>query len=81
MLLVELPCSPKTTSSECTPLMALVILTGKFPELNDVIKKYCKENIDQQNDRNWTALMMAARYSNTGSSLLNNIYSSLFIIN
>ena len=65
---IEFPCSSLTTSTGFTPLMYLVINTKEYPELNDLIVNF-RSTINQQNIKGWSALMLAARNSNTVSSI------------
>jgi ankyrin repeat protein len=63
---IEYDCSPFTKSSGFTPLMHAVMR-------NDIleVRRICQENpeqIDVQNTKGWTALMLACRNSNTCSS-------------
>ena len=63
--------SPSAKSKGFTLLMKLVLLTRKYPELLDHIKNLIdndKKIINQQNERGWTALHLAARHSRTDST-------------
>src|SRR5437868_8881399 len=67
---VEYDCSPLTKSVGFTKLM---LLASKARELNDdnAIKNYINENMHElnaQNDKGWTALMIACRNSATVST-------------
>lgn len=63
---VTYKCSEVTESTGFTPLMVIVMNVRKYPELFDYLKIYLKDNpneIDKQNTKKWTALMLACRNS------------------
>lgn len=65
-------CSRIRACAGFTLLHKLVLLTKKYPKLNDVIKEYIAlypEEINKVNERKWSALHLAARNSNTKSSI------------
>ena len=64
----EYDCTNKVKCAGFTPLMVIVMNTGKYPELIDEIKNYTNI-INVQNNIGVTALMLASRHSNTLSSL------------
>ena len=69
---IEYPCSQYTNSKGFTKLMKLVMMTGKNPDIIIDIKNMIKHNknmIDIKNEKGWTALMIAARNSNTVSNI------------
>ena len=49
-------------------LMKIVLLTGKYPDLNDKIKEY-KHMINDTNSEGWTALMLACCHTKTYSTI------------
>lgn len=64
-------CARITACGGFTLLHKLVLLTKKYPELNDVIKEYIAfypEEINKVNELGWSALHLAARNSNIKSS-------------
>ena len=61
---IEYKCSPFTNSSGFTPLMHKVMNSRKVP-----LNIYYIEDIDKQNTKGWTALMLACRNSNTDSTI------------
>ncbi len=68
---VEYECDPYTKSRGFTLLMKMVLLTKEYPELNNTIKEYIinnKEELNKQNERGWTALMLVCRNIRTKSS-------------
>ena len=62
----EYPCSPVTTSKGFTNLMYLII-NQKIILKEDLEK--LKSEINEKNEKGWTALMIACRNSNTKSSI------------
>jgi len=72
---IEYKCSDNTISKGFTLLMKWVMLTKEHPELHDKIKEYIRDRpkeINKQNEKGLTALMMASRYSN-GDSTENTV--------
>ncbi len=68
---VEYECDPYTKSRGFTLLMKMVLLTKEYPELNNTIKEYIinnKEELNKQNERGWTALMLVCQNIRTKSS-------------
>ena len=63
----EYMCSNYTKSKGFTPLMKLVMSTKLNPNLNKYIKNHI-DIINEQNEKGWTALMLACRNSNIYSS-------------
>lgn len=64
----EFKCSDSTLSKGFTLLMKWVMMTNSHPELYDRINQLIKENpeeLNKQNEKGWTALMLAV--SNSGS--------------
>jgi len=68
---IEYKCSDNTISKGFTLLMKWVMLTKEHPELHDKIKEYIRDHpkeINKQNEKGLTALMMASRNSKTEST-------------
>ena len=64
-------CSPVTKSKGFTLLMKLVLMTNNT-EAVKLIKKIITNNpeeINKQNEKGWSALMLASRFSNRDSNI------------
>ena len=68
---VEYECALNTKSKGFTLLMKLVLLTKEYLFLEDHIIKYIldhKEELNKQNEKGWSALMLACIFSKTKST-------------
>lgn len=64
--------TPFLKSKGFTLLMKWVLMTKEHPELHDKIKSYVNENkqeLDKQNEKGWTALMLACYNKQTMSTI------------
>lgn len=66
----EYKCSSTASSTGFTILHKLVIMTHKYPNLNNFLVEYLKDypNINETNNKGWTALHLAAKNSKLYSS-------------
>jgi ankyrin repeat protein len=67
----EYPCSRYTKSSHFTKLMYLIINSNKigYDTISTYIFQLSKEEINKQNSKGWSALMIASRNSNINNNI------------
>lgn len=71
-LTIQYDCSPVTKCAGFTFLHKLVLLTKKYPELNNVIRSVNPEEINKVNENGWSALFLEI-LNNTALSSMKTI--------